>query len=139
MSEFGDIIDRLEVHWRTADTKIPLGTTGFERDVRLASDLTSGQFPHVFAHDPAEASTRLPLRESTQTVSIQFDYWTRQRTQEQVAVVLDAFGVAVQADPTLNGKVEDAWISSRAVIDHQFAGKPERAGVVIVTTQKVLA
>ncbi len=135
MSEFGDIIDRLEVHWRTADKTIPSGKTGFERDVRLSSDLTPGEFPHVFAHDPSESASRLPHRQATRTVSVQFDYWTRQKTQEALSLVLDAFRNAVEADPTLNGKVDDAFVSSRAVVDHQFAGKPERAGVVIVTTQ----
>lgn len=135
MSEFGDVIDRLEVHWRTAEPGIPADARGFERDVRLSADLTSGEFPHVFAHDPSERTNRLPHRQATRTVSVQFDYWTRDHTQEQVSLVLDAFRNAVEADPTLGGVVEDAYVSSRAVIDHQFAGKPERAGVVIVTTQ----
>jgi len=135
VSEFGAIITRLETHWRTADATIPTSTTGFERDVRLSSDLTSGELPHVFAHDPSESATRLPYRQATRTVSVQFDYWSRHKTQEEISVVLDAFRDAVEADPTLAGIVEDAFVSSRAVVDHQFAGKPERAGVVIVTTQ----
>lgn len=135
MSEFGAIIDRLEVHWRTADATIPPGATGFERDVRLAADLTGGELPHVFAHDPSESSSALPHRQTSRTVSIQFDYWTRDQTQEAVSLVLDAFRDAVEADPTLSGLVDTAFLSTRGVIDQQFAGLPERAGIAIVTTQ----
>ena len=135
MSEFGSIIDRLEIHWRTADRTIPAAENGFERDVRLAADLTTGELPHVFAHDPNESSTRLPFQQSERTLTIQFDYWTRNASQEDLALVLDAFRDAVEADPTLAGTVEDAYLSTRAVVDAQFAGKPERVGVVIVTTQ----
>tara|TARA_B100001146_G_scaffold102210_1_gene90526 strand:+ start:6417 stop:6836 length:420 start_codon:yes stop_codon:yes gene_type:complete len=137
VSEFGAIIERLEIHWRTADAAIPAGTNGFERDVRLAADLTAGELPHVFAHDPNESSSRLPLRQSDRAVSIQFDYWTRGASQEAVALVLDAFRDQVEADPTLDGIVEDAYVSTRAVVDAQFAGKAERVGVVLVNTQKV--
>lgn len=135
MSDFGAIIDRLEIHWRTADSTIPVSIMGFERDVRLSADLTPGELPHVFAHDPSEASTRLAHRQASRTVSVQFDYWTRDRTQEEVSATLDAFRDAVEADPTLDGVVEDAFLSTRGVVDLQFAGKPERAGIVIVTTQ----
>lgn len=135
MSEFGSIIDRLEVHWRTADTTLPVAADGFERDVRLSSDLTAGELPHVFAHDPSEAAERLPFQQAARSVSVQFDYWTRDRTQEQLATVLDAFRDAVEADPTLAGAVEDAFITLRSVLDQQFAGTPERVGIVIVTTQ----
>ena len=134
MSEFGAIIDRLEVHWRTGDPTIPLGAPGFERDVRLGADLTAGELPHVFAHDPSESSSALPHRQTSRTVSIQFDYWTRDKSQEDVSLVLDLFRDAVEADPTLSGIVESAFCSTRSVVDQQFAGLPERAGVAIVTT-----
>ena len=135
MSDFGAIIDRLEVHWRTADATIPPGATGFERDVRLSADLTAGELPHVFAHDPSESASALPHRQTTRAISVQFDYWTRNATQEAVSLVLDAFRDAVEADPTLSGIVENAFCSTRGVIDNQFAGRPERAGIAIVTTQ----
>jgi hypothetical protein len=139
MSDFGAIIDRLEIHWREADGTLPAGSNGFERDVRLAADLTAGELPHVFAHDPNETSTRLPLRQSERSVTIQFDYWTRDASQEDVARVLDLFRDAVEDDPTLAGIVEDAYVSTRAVVDAQFSGKSERVGVLLVTTQAVAA
>ena len=137
MSEFGAILDRLELHWRAADASLPTGENGFERDVRLAADLTAGEMPHVFAHDPNETTSRLPLRQVERTVTVQLDYWVRCASQEDTAAVLDAFRDAVDDDPTLDGAVDDAYISTRAVVDAQFAGKPERVGVVLVTTTKV--
>lgn len=137
MSEWGAIIDALEVEFRAAVPGLPAGADGWERGIRPGQDLATGQLPHVFAHDPTDATDELEYHHENVQVSVQLDYWTRNETQEQVAAALDAFRDRIRANRTLTGLVDFAWCSARSVVEAGLTEKSERAGVVIVRTRKV--
>lgn len=134
MSEWGTIIDRIETLVRAAVT-IPSGEDGFERNVGDGSRLPESQLPHVYAHDPTETVTELPFQQRRVQFQVQLDYWTRDATQESVNTDLDAIRDQILGDSTLNGAVDFAFVSSRSTVEAQFIDKPERAGVLLVTTR----
>lgn len=138
MSEWGAIIDAIEVEFRAAVPGLPVGADGWERGIRSGQDLATGQLPHVFAHDPTETAEELDHHQELIQVSWQLDYWTRGETQEQVAAALDAFRDRIHANRTLTGLVDFAWCAARSVVEAALTEKSERAGVVIVRTRKVV-
>lgn len=136
MSQFGNISDACEALWRTVITSPGLGagTVGFERVIRSGVD--EANRPHVYSFRPI--ATRRPFdggaREST--IVIQFEYWpARDKTQEEVAVQLDAFVAAVDADPTLGGLagLREAWVSRYGIWDTAATGHEDRLGYVAVS------
>lgn len=133
MSDWGSIVEAIESAARSAVPSIPAGTAGFERGVRVGQDLRDSELPHVFAHNPTEESTELDYGQKAVRFSIQLDMWTRGETQEQAASKLDAIRDAIQANRSLGGAVDKAWVSSRAL--REFPSKPERAGVLIVSCE----
>ena len=138
MSEWGSIIDAIETEVRTAVSGIPTSTLGFERGVRPGQSLQTGEFPHVFAHDPVESREELDVGNQVLVrFSVQLDVWTRNETQEQVAVRLDAIESEIRGNPTLGGLVDFAWCSARSVVEAALREKAERAGVVVIQTRKV--
>jgi hypothetical protein len=118
VSEWGTVIDALEEIARAQWPRLRAGVAGFERDIRPVESLTDAQLPHVFAHSPVDRSTTIAYGQESVEFSVVLLYVPeKSTTQESLAVLLDNFKVALQADPTLGGVVERVWIRQREVIE----------------------
>lgn len=140
MSEWGAIIDALEVLARAAIPALPAGALGFEKGVRPGTDLRPAELPHCFAHDPTETASELDWMQQEVQFSVQLSFWASgaSTVQETMNGYLDAVRDAVRGDPTLGGLVDFAWCATRGTIDQPIPGRTEKAGVVIVRTRKVV-
>lgn len=137
MSDWGPILAALEAELRVACPDLPAGVQGFERGIRLGEELIDSELPHVFAHNPIEEMSAIePGAQEAVAFSVELDLWTRGETQEAVAGRVDAFRDRIRANPTLGGLVDRVRVIRRAVVE--YAGKAERAGVIIVATEKVI-
>ena len=136
MSEWGTFISSLETIARAQFPRLRTGVAGFERDIRPIDLLTAAELPHVFAHNPQERVTPLAHGQEAISFSIVLTYAPEpSTTQEAIAVLLDNFRAALQADSTLGGAVERAWIRERLV--QEAADSALKAGVLEVVAERV--
>lgn len=136
MSEWGTVIAKLELIARAQFPRLRTGVAGFERDVRAIELLTAAEIPHVFAHNPDERVEKIEHGQESIEFSVELLYVPDAGTaQEDVAVLLDNFRAALQADPTLGATVERAWVRSRAVREHPDS--PLKAGVLEIVAERV--
>jgi len=136
VTEWGAVITALEAHWRSVNPDAPAGEQGWERGLRPGESLLDAELPHAFAHNPAETTGEIETGAQEEiALSVQIDTWTRGETQEQAIARLDAFRERLRGDPTLGGLVDRVRVLTRSVVE--FSGRPERAGLVIVATERV--
>ena len=119
MSEWGSVIAAVETIARATFPNLRAGDAGFERGVRPIETLQATELPHVFAHNPDERVEVIDLAQESVEFSIELLFVpTAGTTQDALTALLDAFRNAVQADPTLGGVCERAWLRSRAVLEN---------------------
>ncbi len=112
MSDIGSILDKLLAIAVAVDANYK--TT---RGVNLIATLNDEDFPHVFAYEPAVAITLESHLQENVAGDFTILIVTKGETQEQVLVRADAFRAAIQADRTLTGDVETAYVSAIAILE----------------------
>ena len=134
MSAWGDIIDKIFTHIRTAEPDITAANQ--EREIRLGVELTTEEFPHVFAHSIAEARNEEEWQQDIVAVDIIFDVWTDHESQEEVSVRLDNILAQLKTDRTLADTVDKLRVIERSI--SEFPGKTQRVGRLIVEIEETL-
>lgn len=136
MSDFGAVMDQLITECRDAVATIPAGALGAERGVRSGEELGLDALPHVFVHSPAEAVELLEFQQEQRTFTCVIDLWTDGKTQEELAVYLDAIRDQIAANRSLSGSVDYATVTGREIFE--FAEKSRKVGRLVVTTLEVV-
>jgi len=130
MSYAGSILDKLIAHAEAADANYT--TT---RGLSLVTQLNDEDYPHVFAYEPNMAIALIPFRQERVSGDFNVLIATKGETQEQLLVRADAFRARIQADRTLTGDVDTAYVSSIEVFEDPRSGV--RAARVVVSTEEV--
>ena len=129
MSDAGSILDKLLLHAIAADANY--STT---RGVKVVNSMNDEDFPHAFAYEPRMAIARLPFLQENVSGDFTILLATKGETQEQLLVRSDAFRARIQADRTLTGEVDTAYVSSIEVLEDPRTGI--KAALIIVSTEE---
>lgn len=124
MSEWGAIVDRIEADVRAAQTDLGAGSLGWTRGAIVGQDLGQSRLPHIASHSFVEIGDELDYAQVQTGLRLRLDLFTRNETQEEVSVRLDAIKAAIHADRQLGGLVERVWVAGRGLLE--FPGKTER-------------
>jgi hypothetical protein len=81
-----------------------------ERGPRLAQELEDDALPHLLVHNPVVSRTRLDWAQLETTTQIPATLVTRYESQEATLLKADAIRAAIDADRTLGGVVDDAFV-----------------------------
>ncbi len=128
MSDAGSIFDKLLAHATAEDPNY--STT---RGVKLS--LNDEEFPHAFAFNARTSSARLAFRQEAVSGQYTVSLATKGETQEQLLIRYDAYRARIQADTTLTGEVDDAFVS-----DMQLREDPRSSEKVVditISTEKL--
>ena len=129
MSAVGSILDKLIAH------AVAISITKTTRGVNLLSTLNDEDFPHCFAYEPRLSIALLPFRQERVSGDFTILIVTKDETQEELLVRADALRARIQADRTLTGDVDTAYVSDIEVIEDPRDGK--KAAKIIVSTEEV--
>ena len=130
MSEWGLIVDRVEADVRAVQTDLGAGTLGWSREAIIGQDLESGRVPHIASHSFVELGEALDYAQIQNGLRFRLDVFTRNETQEEVSLRLDAIKAAIHADRQLGGLVERVWVAGRGVLE--FPGKTEKNAFLVL-------
>jgi len=137
MSQWGDIVDAIEAHCRTAMSDMGADEIGFERnEAPTAGELARAQLPHVYCWHDAEAADPLDYNQYAIRYAVQLDIYVRAETQEALSVRLDTLRDTIEADPTLGGLVDACYVAQRGIAK-PYPGKSERTAYVLVESRWV--
>lgn len=131
MSDWGTLEDKL-----IALANGAVAGLDSERGLRMASALKPAEFPHLFVYDPDETATILDHQQEAIEIQFQLLVLTRDDTQEEIQLKVDAIRDAIRADKTLTGSVDLVHVSARGIRENPQVG--EKAGdLTVITRQEV--
>jgi hypothetical protein len=128
MSDAGSIFDKLLTHATTADPNY--STT---RGVKLS--LNDEEFPHAFAWNARISIGRLAFLQDEVSGQYTVSLATKGETQEQLLVRYDAYKARIQADRTLTGEVDDAFVSDMVLREDPRSS--EKVVDITISTEKL--
>lgn len=127
-SDVGEIMDAII----TAAEGAVSGLTGY-RGLKLVSDLTEDEdFPYLCVYDPDESTELGDFLMTRSSVEVAMLLYTKEETQEAVAVKMDAIRDAIDTDATLGGVVQFAHVSTRSI--REDPAEDVKAGYMLVET-----
>ncbi len=130
MSAAGQILDAIVTAAEAAVSGLEA-----ERGLRHSQELEDGVMPHLFLIAPAARREQLVYRQIATTHRIEARLVTRYETQEASLLKLDAIQAAIDADPTLGGVVDTAFVpDDEPLEDHR---ERDRIYSFFIETRKV--